>query len=136
VEERKAHAEDAPPVNWSPPHSSSSSFYSGSGLQHSERRQAETEGQRTPAGTTHLAAQTWGEHSRAKPAGKREAAGTSAAETAEDNRGCRPAAPATERVAATAEELEGQPARTAEGTTARLNPAAHPSRRGRALKQE
>jgi hypothetical protein len=84
---------------------------------------------------THLAAQTWGEHSRAKPADKREAAGTAAAETAEDNQGCRPTALATERAAAAPEELEGQPARMAEGTEARLNPAAHPSRRGRALKE-
>jgi hypothetical protein len=45
-----------------------------------------------------------------KPAGKREAAGMAAAETAEDSRGCMPAAPAAERAAAAAGELEGQPA--------------------------
>jgi hypothetical protein len=83
---------------------------------------------------THLAAQTWGERSRAKPAGKREAAGTAATETAEDTRGCRPVAPVAERVAATVEEPEEQPTRMAVGTEARLYPAAHPSRRGRALK--
>jgi hypothetical protein len=97
-------------MSWSPPHSSSSSFYSELGLQHSERRQAGTEGQQTPASTTHWAAQTWGERSRAKPTGKREDAGMAVAETAEDTRGCRPAAPVTERAAAAVEEPEGQPA--------------------------
>jgi hypothetical protein len=74
------------------------------------------------------------ERSTEAAAGTREPAGRAAAGTAVDTRECRLAAPVAEKAAGAAGDPEEQPARTAVGTAARPSPAAHPLKRGGALK--